>query len=263
MFRRPRASNWMYETEVDRVGANGHRFDHGPRRGPGSDWGRRCAASSPRLSGTSSGRRGSATHVPARTAVSSARGLLCASSCGGGARSSGRVSRGACDRWLQTIAPSWALARQALEELPVSSQAVRCEVPRISSGVTGSPRSELAPVVPGDRPGCGCGSAPVVAEGPALHNGGEAMRRLLSLADASQIERFRKELFRAGIPVQVRHSALMSVLRGKELHPELWVRDDGDFVRASRLLAHWREPDLAPVGSAEGSPEIVKLEELA
>jgi hypothetical protein len=89
------------------------------------------------------------------------------------------------------------------------------------------------------------------------------MRRLLSLSDASEIERFRKELFRAGIPAQVRHSALMSVLRGKELHPELWVRDEGDFVRASRLLAHWREPDLSPAGSAEVTAEAMKLEELA
>jgi hypothetical protein len=66
------------------------------------------------------------------------------------------------------------------------------------------------------------------------------MKMLFSSSDRTEIRKVRKKLFEAGIRCQVRHNPIAQGLFGIPPAPELWIEEDGDILRALRLLGGQR-----------------------
>jgi hypothetical protein len=75
------------------------------------------------------------------------------------------------------------------------------------------------------------------------------MRKLWTSADNNKMESLMKELFRAGIRCEVRGQSFLSAFRTCPTPPELWVANDGDFLRAAKVMDEWR----CTASKAEGS----------
>ncbi len=69
------------------------------------------------------------------------------------------------------------------------------------------------------------------------------MKMLFSTNDRSVVKEVRKKLFEAGIPCAVRNNRVAHGVFGVPSHPELWVKDDGDILKALALVGppHLRE----------------------
>ncbi|HVM48224.1 MAG TPA: DUF2007 domain-containing protein [Candidatus Acidoferrum sp.] len=62
------------------------------------------------------------------------------------------------------------------------------------------------------------------------------MKMLFSATDAAEIRQVRKKLSEAGIRCRLRHNPLAGDVFGVPACPELWVSEDGDIIRALRLV---------------------------
>jgi len=62
------------------------------------------------------------------------------------------------------------------------------------------------------------------------------MKMLFSATDRGEVKLVRKKLFEAGIRCEVRQNPVAQGVFGVPSCPELWVNDDGDILKALRLL---------------------------
>lgn len=62
------------------------------------------------------------------------------------------------------------------------------------------------------------------------------MKMLFSTTDRSEVRMVRKKLADAGIRCQVRRNPVAQGVFGIPSFPELWVNDEGDILKALRLL---------------------------
>ena len=62
------------------------------------------------------------------------------------------------------------------------------------------------------------------------------MKMLFSTTDRGEVKLVRKKLFDAGIRCKVRHNPVAQGVFGIPAYPELWVDDEGDILKALRLL---------------------------
>ena len=62
------------------------------------------------------------------------------------------------------------------------------------------------------------------------------MKMLFSTTDHGQVKLVRKKLFEAGIRCEVRRNPVAQGIFGIPAVPELWVKEDGDILKALRLL---------------------------
>ena len=76
------------------------------------------------------------------------------------------------------------------------------------------------------------------------------MKMLFSSSDRGQVGLARKKLFEAGIACEVRQNPVAQGVLGIHSYPELWVHDDGDILKALRLLGN-RRPSQMTVISPE------------
>ncbi len=76
------------------------------------------------------------------------------------------------------------------------------------------------------------------------------MKMLLSTPDYHKVELVKRELFEAGIRCEVRQNNVAQCVLGISSPPELWVKDDGDVLKALRLLGtrHLSQMTEAPSG---------------
>jgi len=64
----------------------------------------------------------------------------------------------------------------------------------------------------------------------------QLMKMLFSATDRGEVKQVRKKLFAAGIRCEVRQNPVAQGVFGIPSYPELWVNDDGDILKALRLL---------------------------
>lgn len=62
------------------------------------------------------------------------------------------------------------------------------------------------------------------------------MKMLFSTADRSEIRHVKKKLFQAGIRCRVRKNPVAQGVFGVPAFPELWIQNEGDILKALRLL---------------------------
>jgi hypothetical protein len=62
------------------------------------------------------------------------------------------------------------------------------------------------------------------------------MKILFSASDRAEVKQVRKKLFEAGIRCEVRQNPVAQGVFGIPSYPELWVNDDGDILKALRLM---------------------------
>jgi hypothetical protein len=62
------------------------------------------------------------------------------------------------------------------------------------------------------------------------------MKMLFSATDRGEVKLVRKKLFEAGIRCEVRQNPVAQGVFGIPSYPELWVNDDGDILKALRLV---------------------------
>lgn len=62
------------------------------------------------------------------------------------------------------------------------------------------------------------------------------MKMLFATPDHHKVELAKRELFEAGIRCEVRQNTVAQSVLGISSPPELWVKHDGDVLKALRLL---------------------------
>ena len=62
------------------------------------------------------------------------------------------------------------------------------------------------------------------------------MKMLFSSSDHGEVKQVRKKLSEAGIRCEVRQNPVALGVFGIPSYPELWVNDDGDILKALKLL---------------------------
>ncbi len=72
---------------------------------------------------------------------------------------------------------------------------------------------------------------------------------LFSAADRGEVRMVRKRLVDAGIQCKVRRNPLAQGVFGVPSFPELWVKDDGDILKALRLLGTRRLSQMTVIFS--------------
>jgi len=75
------------------------------------------------------------------------------------------------------------------------------------------------------------------------------MKMLFSASDREQVQVVRKKLFQAGIRCEVRQNPVAQGVFGVPAYPELWVNDDGDILKALRLLGTRRLSQMTVIFS--------------
>jgi hypothetical protein len=75
------------------------------------------------------------------------------------------------------------------------------------------------------------------------------MKMLFSSSDRGQVRLVRKKLFEAGIACEVRQNPVAQGVFGIPSYPELWVHDDGDILKALRLLGSRRLKQMTVIFS--------------
>ena len=73
------------------------------------------------------------------------------------------------------------------------------------------------------------------------------MKMLFSSTDPTEIRQVRKKLSNAGISCKLRQNPVARDIFGAPACPELWVRDDGDILKALRLLGPSRLRQMTAV----------------
>src|ERR1039458_2068012 len=77
----------------------------------------------------------------------------------------------------------------------------------------------------------------------------QLMKMLFSATDRGEVKLVRKKLFEAGIRCEVRQNPVAQGVFGIPSYPELWVKDDGDILRALRLLGTRRLSQMTVIFS--------------
>ena len=75
------------------------------------------------------------------------------------------------------------------------------------------------------------------------------MKMLFSASDRGEVKLVRKKLSAAGIPCKVRRNPVAQGIFGIPSFPELWVEDDGDILKALRLLGTRRLSQMTVIFS--------------
>ena len=73
------------------------------------------------------------------------------------------------------------------------------------------------------------------------------MKMLFSSTDPTEIRQVRKKLSNAGIRCKLRQNPVARDIFGAPACPELWVRNDGDILKALRLLGPSRLRQMTAV----------------
>ncbi len=73
------------------------------------------------------------------------------------------------------------------------------------------------------------------------------MKILFSAPDSAEVRLLRKKLFQAGIKCEMRKNPITQGLFGIPAYPELWIKNDGDIVKALRLLGRRRLSDMTVI----------------
>jgi hypothetical protein len=84
-------------------------------------------------------------------------------------------------------------------------------------------------------------------DGVKLESRAVYMRMLFSSPDRGQVKQVRKKLFEAGIPCEIRQNPVAAGEFEVPTCPELWVSNDGDILRALRLLGTQRLSQMTVV----------------
>ena len=75
------------------------------------------------------------------------------------------------------------------------------------------------------------------------------MKMLFSSSDSGQVRQVRKKLFEAGIRCEVRQNPVAQGVFGIPAYPELWVSNDGDILKALKLLGNQRLSEMTVIFS--------------
>ncbi|MGD0258198.1 MAG: DUF2007 domain-containing protein [Verrucomicrobiota bacterium] len=75
------------------------------------------------------------------------------------------------------------------------------------------------------------------------------MKMLFSASDREQVQVVRKKLFEAGIRCEVRQNPVAQGVFGIPSYPELWVNEDGDILKALKLLGNRRLSQMTVIFS--------------
>ncbi len=75
------------------------------------------------------------------------------------------------------------------------------------------------------------------------------MKMLFSTPDHGEVKQVRKKLFAAGIKCEIRHNPVAQGVFGVPSCPELWVKDDGDILKALKMLGTRRLSQMTVVFS--------------
>ncbi len=75
------------------------------------------------------------------------------------------------------------------------------------------------------------------------------MKMLFSSTDRGEVRQVRKKLYEAGIKCQIRRNPVAQGVFGVPAYPELWVNNDGDILKALRLLGTRRLSQMTVVFS--------------
>ena len=62
------------------------------------------------------------------------------------------------------------------------------------------------------------------------------MKMLFSPRDSSEVKLVKKKLSQAGIRCEIRKIPLTQGVFGVQPYPELWIEDEGDILKALKLL---------------------------
>jgi hypothetical protein len=73
------------------------------------------------------------------------------------------------------------------------------------------------------------------------------MKMLFSSSDHEEVNQVKKRLFEAGIRCEIRQNEVAQGVFGIPAYPELWVNDDGDILRALKLLGSRRLSQMTVV----------------
>ena len=73
------------------------------------------------------------------------------------------------------------------------------------------------------------------------------MKILFSSSDRGEVKQVRKKLFEAGIRCEIRQNPVAQGVFGVPAYPELWVKNDGDILKALRLLGTRRLSQMTVV----------------
>jgi hypothetical protein len=75
------------------------------------------------------------------------------------------------------------------------------------------------------------------------------MKILFSASDHEEVKQVKKRLFEAGIKCQIRQNPVAQGVFGVPAYPELWVNNDGDILKALKLLGTRRLSQMTVVFS--------------
>ena len=78
------------------------------------------------------------------------------------------------------------------------------------------------------------------------------MKMLFSPTDSSEIKSVKKKLSQAGIRCQIRKIALAQGVFGIPPYPELWIEDEGDILKALKLLGSQRLRQVTVIFPTQG-----------
>ena len=75
------------------------------------------------------------------------------------------------------------------------------------------------------------------------------MKMLFSSSDRAEVNVVRKKLFEAGIRCHVRRNPRAQGLFGIPSYPELWVHNDGDILKALKVVGRPRLREMTVIFS--------------
>jgi hypothetical protein len=85
------------------------------------------------------------------------------------------------------------------------------------------------------------------------------MTRLMCSKNRSEVESVKRELFRAGIRAQLRSNTLADAMRVNRI--ELWVEDERDFLKASKVYSAWQDnAGAAPADGAAPPDDFIEMD---
>jgi hypothetical protein len=73
------------------------------------------------------------------------------------------------------------------------------------------------------------------------------MKMLFSTSDHVEVKQVKKKLFEAGIKCEIRQNPVAQGVFGVPAYPELWVNEDGDILKALKLLGTRRLSQMTVV----------------
>jgi len=73
------------------------------------------------------------------------------------------------------------------------------------------------------------------------------MKMLFSASDHGQVNKVKKRLFEAGIKCEIHQNRMAQGVFGIPTYPELWVKEDGDILKALKLLGTHRLSQMTVV----------------